>query len=278
MAVVLTLSNHYKYQLMRKKIDLSADDLKIILMDDTFAFDKDAHATLADIDDHQLATAGGYTKNDETLTTPVLTEDDGNDKGHFVCDDPSWTATAGGIGPTGAACIVDFSALDDVEFFTTAEDRTFTAGTSHWANVDLGGSFDETTDLSLVATVVGQYCAITFTDIGTALISGGRYRLQYDYAQTEAGYEFKLNGVALQVLGDAVVGTDQYIDFVADEAYATTDELRIYSKTGAAAAGDFDNFSIKQIATVIGCIDYGEDYTIPDASAFVIKDIEIDNT
>jgi len=278
MAVVLTLSNHYKYQLMRKQIDLSADDLKIILMDNTFAFDKDAHATLADIDDHQLATSGGYTKNDKTLTTPVLTEDDGNDKGHFTCDDPSWIATAGGIGPTGAACIVDFSSLDDVEFFTTAIDRTFTGGATHWEDVDLGGSFDETTDLSLVSNATGQYCKITFTNIGAALVSGGRYRLQYDYTQTVAGYEFKLEGAATQSLGDAVVGTNQIIDFVADEAYATTDELRIYSKTGAAAAGNFDNFSLKQIATVVGCIDYGEDYTIPDGSSFLIKDIEIDNT
>ena len=278
MAVVLTLSNHYKYQLMRKQINLSADDLKIVLMNNTFAFDKDAHATLADIDADQLATANGYTKNDETLTTLVLTEDDVNDKGHFVCDDPSWTAAAGSIGPTGAACIVDFSALDDVEFFTTEIDRTFTGGATHWADVDLGGSFDETGDLSLVSSAIGQYCKISFTDIGTALVAGGRYRLQYDYAQTVAGYEFKLVGGATQVLGDAVVGTAQTIDFVADEAYTAAEYLGIFSKTGAAAAGDFDNFSLKKIATVVGCIDYGVDYTIPDASAFVIKDIEIDNT
>jgi len=278
MAVVLTLSNHYKYQKMRGQINLASDDLRILLMNNTFAFDKDSHATLSDVDTDQLATVNGYTKNDETLTGLTLTEDDVNDKGHFVCDDPSWTANGGDIGPTGAALVVDFASLEETEFFTTAIDRTFTGGSTHWANQDIGGSFDETTDLSLVASVTGQYCKITFTDIGTALVSGGRYRLQYDYAQSVAGYEFKLNGVALQVLGDAVVGTNQYIDFVADEAYATTDELRIYSKTGAAAAGDFDNFSIKEMATVIGCIDYGVDYTIPDASAFVIKDIEIDTT
>jgi len=278
MAVTLTLSNHYKYQLMRKQINLSADDLKIILMNNTFTFDKDAHATLADVTADQLATSNGYTQNDKTLTGMVLTEDDVNDKGHFVCDDPSWTAAGGDIGPTGASLILDFSSLDDTEFFTTEEDRTFTAGTSSWVNVDLGGSFDKTTDMSLVASAIGQYCKITFTDIGTSLVAGGRYRLQYDYSESTAGFEFKLNGTALQVLGDAVAGTDQYIDFVADEDYAATDELRIYSKTNAAAAGDFDNFSIKEIATVVGCIDYGVDYTIPNGSAFVIKDIKIDTT
>jgi len=275
MAVVTTLSNHYKYQLMKKKIDLSADDLKIILMNNTFTFDRDAHATLANIASDQLSTSNGYTQNDKTLTTLALAEDDANDKGEMTCDDISWTAAGGDIGPTGAAIILDFSAIGDTEFFTTEEDRTFTAGTSSWANVDLGGSFDKTTDLSLVASAVGQYCKITFADIGTSLVAGGRYRLQYDYSESTAGYEFKLNGTALQVLGDAVAGTDQYIDFVADEDYATTDELRIYSKTNSAAAGDFDNFSIKEIATVIGCIDYGVDYTVPDGSAFWIKDIKI---
>jgi len=275
MAVVATLSNHYKYQLMKKKIDLSADDIKIILMNNTFAFDKDAHATLANIAADQLGTSNGYTQNDKTLTTLVLAEDDANDKGEMTCDDVSWTAAGGDIGPTGAAIILDFSALGDTEFFTTEEDRIFTAGTSSWANVDLGGSFDKTTDLSLVASAVGQYCKITLADIGTSLVAGGRYRLQYDYSESTAGYEFKLNGAALQVLGDAVAGTNQYIDFVADEDYATTDELRIYSKTNSAAAGDFDNFSIKEIATVIGCIDYGVDYTVPDGSAFWIKDIKL---
>ena len=278
MAVVLTLSNHYKYQLMKKNIDLSSDALKIILMNNTFAFDKDAHATLANVAADQLATANGYTQNDKALANPVLTEDDVNDKGHYVCDDVSWTAAGGDIGPTGAACVLDFSSISDTEFFTTAIDRTFTGGATHWADVDLGGSFNETTDLSLVASATGQYCKIPFSDIGTDLAAGGRYRLQYDYAQSVAGYEFKLVGAATQSLGDAVVGTAQTIDFVADEVYSGADYLGIFSKTGANAAGDFDNFSLKQIATVVGCIDYGVDYTIPTTSSFWIKDIEIDTT
>lgn len=278
MAVTLTLSNHYKYQLMKKKIDLSADTLIMILMNTTYAFDKDADATLANIAADQLATGNGYTKNTKELANKVLAEDDVNDKGKMTCDDISWTASGGSIGPTGAAVLLDFSALDDTEFFTTEIDRTFTGGSTHWANGDLGTLFDDTTDLSLTASVVGQYCKITFTDIGTALVAGGRYRLQYDYSESLAGYEFKINGVSLQVLGDAVAGTDQYIDFVADESFTGAHELRIYSKTNAAANADFDNFSLKEIATVIGCIDYGSDYTITDGLSFAIKNIQIDNT
>lgn len=275
MAITLTLSNHYKYQLMKKKIDLSADTLIAILMNNTFAFDKDAHATLADIADDQLDTEYGYTQNTKELANKVLTEDDANDKGKMVCDDISWAASGGSIGPTGAVIFLDFSALGDAEFFTTEIDRTFTSGSTHWANGDLGTLFDDTTDLSLTASVVGQYCKITFTDIGTALVAGGRYRLQYDYSESLAGYEFKLNGVALQVLGDAVAGVSQVIDFVADESFAGAHELRIYSKTNAAASGDFDNFTLKEIATVIGCADYGADFTITDGLNFAINNIEI---
>lgn len=275
MAITLIQSNHYKYQLSKKKIDLSADTLIMILMNNTFAFDKDAHATLANIAADQLATSNGYTQNAKELANQVLTEDDVNDKGKMICDDVSWTASGGSFGPTGSAIILDFSALDDTEFFTTEIDRTFTGGATHWTNVDIGTTFDETTDLSLVASSIGQYCKITFTDIGTALVAGGRYRLQYDYSEATAGFEFKLNGAALQTLGDAVAGTVQYIDFVADESFTGAHELRIYSKTGAAAAGDFDNFSLKEIATVVGCSDYGTDYTINENSSFLIKDIEI---
>ncbi len=113
MAVVLTLSNHYKYQLMDGKIDLLADTLKIILMNNTFAFDKDADATLADVTADQLATANGYTQDTKILANPVLAEDDVNDKGHFSCDDPSWTASGGDIGPTGAAIVYDDTTTDD---------------------------------------------------------------------------------------------------------------------------------------------------------------------
>lgn len=113
MAIVLTLSNHYKYQLMKKLIDLSADTLKIILMNNTYAFDKDADATLADVTADQLATLNGYTQNDKTLANLVLTEDDVNDKGSMTCDDVSWTAAGGSIGPTGAAIIYDDTTADD---------------------------------------------------------------------------------------------------------------------------------------------------------------------
>lgn len=270
-------SNHYKYQKQLGQINLNAvGGIKVILMDSSFAFDKDTHSVLSDVADHQLATGNGYTQNDETLVVDTHTEDDTLDKAIMKYDDAAWTASGGSIGPTGAACIIDTNALEATEFITNSVDRDFTGGSSNWANVDLGGSFDDTDDLSLVATVVGQYCAIPFTNIGS-LIAGGLYRLYYDHAESLAGFEFKINGVAEQTLGDAVVGTDQYIDFYADESFTGTDELRIYSKTNAAASGDFDNFSLKELGTVIGCIDYETDYTITDGTSFQINSITVND-
>ena len=113
MAITVTVSNHFKYQLAKKLIDLSADTLKVILMNTTFAFDKDAHATLADVTVDQLATNFGYTQDTKVLTTVVLTEDDVNDKAVMTCDNPTWTAAGGDIGPTGAMIIYDDTTADD---------------------------------------------------------------------------------------------------------------------------------------------------------------------
>lgn len=138
---------------------------------------------------------------------------------------------------------------NNAEFFTTEIDRTFTGGATHWTNYDFN-SFDETTDLSLGASAENQYCYITFTDIGTNLIKDKQYRLTYDYSETTTGFEFKLDGATGQVLGDAVAGTGETIEFTAVEDYATTDQLRIVSKT-MLAEGDFDNFSLKQVGCVL---------------------------
>jgi hypothetical protein len=116
MAVICTLSNHFKYQKNAKQIDLSSDTFKIILMDDTFAFDKDAHATLADVissPSHELPTGNGYTQQNKTLSGGTLTEDDANDRAFRTFDNVTWTASGGDIGPTGAAVIYDDTTGDD---------------------------------------------------------------------------------------------------------------------------------------------------------------------
>ncbi len=272
MTIVADTSNHIKYLLLK---ELENHTLKAILMNNTFTFDRDAHANLSDVADDQIATGSGYTQNDKTLTTVSVSEDDANDRAQLTCDDPTWTASGGDIGPFGATVIIDESVVESTEFFTTATDRTFTGGSTNWANGDLGTTFNDTDDLSLVADAIGQYCGITFTNIGTALVAGGLYRLTYDYTETTAGFEFQLEGAATQTLGDAVAGTSQTIDFYADESFTGAHELRIVSKTNAAAAGDFDNFSIKELGAVVGCVDLGDDYTIKDGASWTGQDLVI---
>jgi hypothetical protein len=112
MAVVVTLSNHWKYQLGKKLVDISADTFKIILLDTAFAFDPDAHATLADViasPSAELDTGNGYTRQDKTLTGGAWAEDDTNNKGIRTFDTVNWTASGGAIGPTGCAIIYDES-------------------------------------------------------------------------------------------------------------------------------------------------------------------------
>ena len=131
MAVVCTLSNHFKYVKNTGGIDFSSDVFKIILMNTTFAFDKDAHALLADVTADQLATANGYTQDDKTLSGIAIAEDDANDMFTASWDAVTWTATGGSIGPSGAACIYDDTATDNpiVGCIDFGIDVTATSGT-----------------------------------------------------------------------------------------------------------------------------------------------------
>lgn len=113
MAIVSTLSNHFKYMKDTKKVDMETDVFKAILMDSTFAFNPDTHATLADVTAHQLATGNGYTQNDKTLAGVTVIEDDANDRSATTWTNVTWTASGGNIGPTGALVIYDDTTSDD---------------------------------------------------------------------------------------------------------------------------------------------------------------------
>ena len=113
MAVVKTMSNHFKFQLMSGFVDFDTDVFIVILMNTTYAFDKDADATLADVTADQLATNHGYTQDSKTLANVAVTEDDTEDQGRAIWDDVTWTAATGSIGATGAAIIYDDTTSDD---------------------------------------------------------------------------------------------------------------------------------------------------------------------
>ena len=132
MAVVTTVSNHAKFMQATKKIDFENDVFIVILMNSAFTFDKDTHATLANVTSSQLATLYGYTQDTKTLTGVSVTEDDANDKAAVTWSDPTWTASGGDIGPTGSLIVYDDTTSDNTVVFCSdfGTDYTLTDGSS----------------------------------------------------------------------------------------------------------------------------------------------------
>ncbi len=120
------LSNHFKYQLAKKQIDMDADTFKLILMETGFAFNKDSHATLADVSASELANGYGYTTGGVSLANSTVTEDDTNDRASTTFNDVSFVANGGAIGPTPGAIIYDDTTGDDtiVGYLDFGEDKT----------------------------------------------------------------------------------------------------------------------------------------------------------
>jgi len=124
MAIETTNSNHYKYQLATKKIDFQNDVFKMILMDTDFTFDKDAHATLADVTANQIATGNGYTQNNITLAGVSISEDDTNDRFYATWNNVTITASGGAIEDFTGLIIYDDTTSDDTVIFYTNLDTT----------------------------------------------------------------------------------------------------------------------------------------------------------
>jgi len=115
MAVTTTVSNHFKYQLGAKKVDLLNDTFKCALMSGEYAFDKDTDATYSDISGGEINGGGGYTTGGNTLTVSSYTEDDSNDKAMVSFNDVTFTGsgTSGFSGEIGSAIVYDSSTDDD---------------------------------------------------------------------------------------------------------------------------------------------------------------------
>lgn len=147
MAITGTMSNHGNYQYMKGALNLSSGvtTLKIILMATGFTFNKDTHATYADVSASELANGNGYAVNTKTLTSVVLTEDDTGDRGHLTCDNVVWTASGGSIGPSPVAIVFDDASSDDtiIGGLDFGGDQTATTGntfTISGITIDLTGA------------------------------------------------------------------------------------------------------------------------------------------
>lgn len=65
--------NRFKANLMNKVIDLEADTIKCMLLDDSHAFNA-AHTVIGDVNANELAAAGGYSTGGATLAGKGVTE------------------------------------------------------------------------------------------------------------------------------------------------------------------------------------------------------------
>jgi hypothetical protein len=123
------------------------------------------------------------------------------------------------------------------ELIADVNDRTF-AAESNWANVDLGGGYNEAGDLTITANGVGQYCTLPVANAPTTA-NTTVCRLGVTVANYVGGWDIKsFDGT--QTIG-SITGNDTYYFYFIP---STTGGFRIVA-TNAASSGDFDNFSLK---------------------------------
>jgi len=121
-------------------------------------------------------------------------------------------------------------------------DRDF-SGASAWANVDLN-AYDETSDLTITATVADQYCTLLVASAPTTI--GKKYRMTFDCANLVSTWTIK-NFTGTQTIGTVTAnGTQTAIEWTA----TTTGGYRIVAVSTTSSA-DFDNFTLRQIGNVL---------------------------
>ncbi len=85
--------NEYKKEI--GKIDWTSATIRVMLVDNTYVLDIDAHSNKDDIDSLvvELADGNGYTIGGELLTTKSITRDDVNDWSKYDADDVIWSSS-----------------------------------------------------------------------------------------------------------------------------------------------------------------------------------------
>lgn len=178
---------HFFYQLADKKIDLSADTIKAILMDDQFFFIPTDHATKADVNANQIASANGYTQDDKTLSGGTLTEDDTNFRVYRTFSSFSWQASGGAIPAIGTLVLYDDTTSDDTiicavdvglsalqtAVFVDASNFTIAGDQSSWIEVGMRTRLVQTSDDSAEITVVAYSSPNTTVTVTGATVDSG---------------------------------------------------------------------------------------------------------
>ena len=80
--------NRFKANLMNKEVDLEADTIKVILLNNSHSFTA-THNTYSQVSANELSTAGGYTAGGATLASKAVTQ---GATTSWDAADASWTS------------------------------------------------------------------------------------------------------------------------------------------------------------------------------------------
>lgn len=127
------------------------------------------------------------------------------------------------------------------ELMPNQVDRDF-SGAPAWANVDLS-AYDETTDLTITADAVDQYCTLLVASAPTTI--GKLYRMSFDVANLVGTWTIQSFNGNQDIGTVSADGTGQTLEWIS----TTTGGYRIVADTATSSA-DFDNFTL----THLGCV------------------------
>ena len=111
---ISTLSNKWLEEKAKKLVNEETDTFRVILLDNTFSFDRVLHEDEADISADELATGNGYTVGGITLSGGALTRDDVDDQMERTWANVTWTASGGVIGPFRWCAVIDTTHANNI--------------------------------------------------------------------------------------------------------------------------------------------------------------------
>lgn len=105
MAITVTPATYYEYYKQQGRIDLITDDIKAALMNDSFAFDRDNHATWSDVSGEELSISGEYAQ--VSLISGEVFADETANSSYVTYNDIVFIASGESFDPTIGCIIYD---------------------------------------------------------------------------------------------------------------------------------------------------------------------------
>lgn len=137
------LTNRGLLMMLENDLDLESDTVKIMLVDDTFAFDPDVYVvdknddSVNDAHHHEISVSGytgGFNGAGRKTATVAINQDDTNDRVNIVLTDLTWTTLAAGA-TIGMALLIQEVTNDQDSIIIAAFDLSPDIATN-------GGDFD----------------------------------------------------------------------------------------------------------------------------------------